>query len=334
MKEIKDKNIRIRSATKKDLPKLVKFSLLCENEKVVLSNKGHFWQKHLDKKLIEQLIKKGLQNKNNYLLIAEDSTRNCIGFLRAVLVNMDPIMKVRTICGLKELVVLPRSDEKKVLIKLVNTLIKKIQTKTKYFTIHVDSNNKKVMADYIEIGFRPSYLCLGKQVKAINEIKNQDIKVRSATQMDLSELVKLHILFELEERKITGTGDFWRSYLNKALVKKDIQGLFKDKNNYYFVAENFQGKIIGFLNALLEEMPQTIKTNCVCGMKILYVLAEYRGKTISSMLMTTMEKIIIKKTKYFVIYVYPNNKKAMAIYLKNGFNPLYLCLGKQIKKRI
>jgi len=174
-------------------------------------------------------------------------------------------------------------------------------------------------------------LFLGKEVKGIKVQKQNDIKLRFANSEDLSDLIKLHLLFEREERKIAGKDDFWRSYLNKKVVEEDITKLLKNKENYYFIAEDSFGQVLGFLNAQIENTPPTTKIKKICSMKLLYVLPKYRNKRIASQLMNYMELIIGKRTKHFVVSVSPNNKKAIAIYLHKGFVPIFICLGKKVR---
>jgi len=325
--DLKNNSFIFEKIIKNDFLEISNLFLL--NQEKVFSNKNNYWEKDLSKNDILKLLNDWSKLKNNFLFVAKDSKNNIAGFFRVVLTNLDPIMKVKQICGIKELFISKKNISEKVLKNFFDFLFKEIKS-TKHFTIHISPNDKKLLDIYFKLGFKKSYLYLGKEFQMIDNSEKINFDVKIASLNDLNQLLKLNLLFEKEESKIAGKDDFWRIKNDLNLLRKDILDLIKDKNSLYLILKNEKKKIIGFLNAILEIPAPSIKSKKISSMKILYVLPEYRNKKIASMLMTKMEEVMNRKTKYFAISVSPNNENAIKIYKSKGYVPLYLCLSKKI----
>lgn len=317
------RNYSIKKANREDLNKIVDFYLFAKEKELSVTN-GEFWENKVNKIQAKDIITNWFKN-NDCILIAENNKKEIVGFLSAMLVNLDPIMKLKTVCGLTDFFVLKKNP--KISKDLILEMIRNLKGKTKLFTIHIANDDKKILSWFEKLGFRKSLLELGIEINKKNKYVLKELentRIRLASKKDIPILVNLDLLFEKEESKIAGKEDFWRRFQNKSLIKKDILDLFKDNNNYYFLIE-YKNKIAGFANAYVEEMPIAVKAKKACSLRTLYILPQYRNMGLSKML---INKIILDiKENFFIISVSPNNYKAISIYSKLGFKPLYLCLG-------
>jgi ribosomal protein S18 acetylase RimI-like enzyme len=158
-------------------------------------------------------------------------------------------------------------------------------------------------------------------------MKNEEIKIRNAKENDILKLTKMKMTYEKEERSFAPKNDFWRMYINFKKQKEDITEDMKDKNSFFIIAENKLKEIIGFSTAFLEYDYQNKPT---CKLAEIYVIPRYRGKKIATLLMNKIFEI--GKRKRLILNVSPNNKHAINIYKKKGFELAYTCLGKKINK--
>ncbi len=150
--------IRVRRASIQDIKQLIKLSMLYGEERV----EDNIWRAKQDKRLLTEEIRQYIKDNNSYLLVVEEN-KKIVGFFKAIIFEMEKIMKTKKICSLKELYVMPECRGKKIASKLMKKMCGLARKKTNVFTFHVLPNNTKAIAIYKKWGFKPSYICMTKR---------------------------------------------------------------------------------------------------------------------------------------------------------------------------
>jgi len=101
-------------------------------------------------------VYKRLCNRNTIIFI-KDKMDKFVGFIIALLTNLPPIMKVRTICKIEQ--IFSSKSDPSLYRKMLNKLFATMGPKTKYFTFHNYKNDLKLLRLIKSEGFGISYLC-------------------------------------------------------------------------------------------------------------------------------------------------------------------------------
>lgn len=135
----------------------------------------------------------------------------------------------------------------------------------------------------------------------------------------------LVMLREISYRTYNETFKYWNTpsnmadYLEKAFNMSKMQDeLLNDSSKFYFLYAD--EKLAGYLK-LNEGLAQTdIKDSDSMEIERIYVLKEFHGKALGSVLMNKAIEIAkAREKKYLWIGVWENNDKAMKFYKRNGF---------------
>jgi predicted GNAT family acetyltransferase len=137
------------------------------------------------------------------------------------------------------------------------------------------------------------------------------IIIRNAIVSDASVIVDFQLAMALETEQLT---------LDKELVTKGVEAVFKDKEKgRYFVAEE-ENKVIASLMLTPEWSDWRNKT--IWWIQSVYVVPEFRGKKVFSKLYQHVKETIIKDEKAagLRLYVDLTNQNAREVYKAIGMN--------------
>ncbi|MEH7049972.1 GNAT family N-acetyltransferase [Bacillus pseudomycoides] len=119
-----------------------------------------------------------------------------------------------------------------------------------------------------------------------------DITIRKATEKDIKGIAKVHV----DSWKITYKGIIYDEIIDNATYEsreKQWENIFKQAvgNEYRYVAETFDQKIIGFIDGGHE---RTGKYNCDGELYAIYLLKEYQGNKLGKRLFQELVSEFIK----------------------------------------
>ncbi|MBY0597944.1 GNAT family N-acetyltransferase [Bacillus bingmayongensis] len=133
-----------------------------------------------------------------------------------------------------------------------------------------------------------------------------DIKIRKAIEDDIESIAKVHV----ESWKVTYKGIIPDGILNNITHEsreKQWRKIFKQgaSDQYRYVAETLEGKIIGFIDGGPE---RSGKYNCDGELYAIYLLQEYQGYKVGQRLFQSLvSKFIKNDVRSILVWVISNN---------------------------
>ena len=153
------------------------------------------------------------------------------------------------------------------------------------------------------------------------------MKIRKATKKDLDgilELAELMLDFHY------GLDPYYKIYSKYEDPREFYSEHLQKKNVRYVVAEDSNGNLVGFASASITSIPRT-KAPKIGTLIANFVRKEYRGKGIGTKLLKERMKWFKENNvKYVEMSVDVRNKKAIALWKKNGFKDCQVRLRKDL----
>jgi ribosomal protein S18 acetylase RimI-like enzyme len=150
----------------------------------------------------------------------------------------------------------------------------------------------------------------------------EEIMIRKARLEDKDSIVRFQILMAEETENMA---------LDSAVVTKGVGAVFADPaKGTYYVAE-MEGKVVGVLVTMPEWSDW--RNGTVLWLHSLYVLPEFRGQGLYSLMYGELKKIVEQSSELrgIRLYVDKRNTKAQAIYKKHGMTAEHYDLYEWLK---
>jgi len=153
-------------------------------------------------------------------------------------------------------------------------------------------------------------------------------KIRKATLKDAEELRNLYFEFMLEISRID---PFYRQDMEHWKSEDSLHDIVKDiikKNRQFFLLEQ-DGRVIGFVDALVKKRDEAYKIWKTGHIEAIYVKPEFRKKGYSKMLVDrAMEWFQMKGMGHFTVGTYALDAKARKYWERLGFKEYFVLYHK------